>query len=146
MSYETNYHALFTILIVVSTTTTQTSFPQDGLGYVSKPPTLDSALCLVKIRIQGPNILLLINPFRWPYCYRGSGSPPLHITTTLVLMGSLLLAIKGGVWGLQGERPTLHNLPSTIDIGTSLNHAWRLGIHSLSRPACTPYYKHLGAR
>jgi hypothetical protein len=32
-----------------------------------------------------------------------SGSPPLHIATTLVLLGTLLEAIKGGVQGFQGE-------------------------------------------
>ena len=64
--------------------------PQDGLRYASEPPTLASALRLVKIQVQGLDILPLIKGnrkdrilLRWTYCYRGLGSPPLHITTNL---------------------------------------------------------------
>jgi hypothetical protein len=72
---------------------------------------------------------------------------PSQNMTTLVPRGSLLAAIKGRVQGLQGEeRRTLHRFsPSTIDTGTCLNHLQRPRIHSLSRLACDPYYKHLGA-
>jgi hypothetical protein len=90
---------------------TQTSCPQHGLGYAIEPPTLASALCLVKIRDIGVEYpppdqrqQLGQGPSRWPYFYKGSGSPPLHITTTPVLSGSLLVAIKGGVRGLQVTR------------------------------------------
>jgi hypothetical protein len=53
VSYEADYHALFTILIVVSSTIAQASRLQDGLGYAFEPPTLASTLCLVKIRDTG---------------------------------------------------------------------------------------------
>jgi hypothetical protein len=43
----------FTILITISTTTTQITHPQDGLGYTSEPPTMTSALFLVKIGDTG---------------------------------------------------------------------------------------------
>jgi hypothetical protein len=56
----TDYHALSTILIAISTTAAQTSRPQGGLGYASEPSTMTSALCLSKILIQEPEIHLLI--------------------------------------------------------------------------------------
>jgi hypothetical protein len=37
--YETDYHALFTIFITVSTTTTRTTPPSGRLGYAYEPPT-----------------------------------------------------------------------------------------------------------
>jgi hypothetical protein len=131
MTHGSDYHALFTILIAISTTMAQTSRPQDGLEYASEPLTLASALSLVKIRDTGtghppPDQRQQSGqgPSRQPYCYRGSGSPPLNTTTTLVLLGSLLAAIKGGTQGPQGrQRTTLHRLPSNFDIGTSLNHS-----------------------
>jgi hypothetical protein len=48
MIHGMDYHALFTVMISISTTTAQTSRPQFGLGYESEPPTLASALYLVK--------------------------------------------------------------------------------------------------
>jgi hypothetical protein len=68
--------------------------------------------------------------------------------TTPVLLGLLLVTIKGGAQGLllgdgRTSRLTTH---LTSDIGTHLNHTQRLGTHSLSRLACIPYYEHLDAR
>jgi hypothetical protein len=104
VTHGPNYHALFAMLIPISTTTAQTSRPQNGLRYASEPPTLALPLCLVKIRNTGtghppPDQRQQPGqgPSRRPYCYRSSSSPPLNITTTLVLLGSLLAAIKGGV-------------------------------------------------
>jgi hypothetical protein len=48
--YGTDYHALFTMLITVATTTTQTTPPSGRLGYASKPQTLALTLCLVKMQ------------------------------------------------------------------------------------------------
>jgi hypothetical protein len=68
------------------------------LGYVSEPLILPSSLCSVKIQIQGPDVLLLIQVI-YKYKshsvghtgYRGSGSPPLpHTRQTVALMGALL--------------------------------------------------------
>jgi hypothetical protein len=53
-------------------------------------------------------------------------------------MGSLLAAIKGEVQGLHGKETRHFTVGPTFDIGTSLNHSHGLGIHSLSRLACTP--------
>jgi hypothetical protein len=64
MTQRPDYHALFTMLSAISTTTAQTSHPQDGLGYAFKPLTLASTLYLVKTRIQELNILLLIKSNR----------------------------------------------------------------------------------
>jgi hypothetical protein len=48
MTHGSNYHVLFTMLIAISTIKAQMPRPRDGLGYASEPPTLASALCLVK--------------------------------------------------------------------------------------------------
>jgi hypothetical protein len=37
MAHRPNYHALFTMLVAISTTTAQTSRPQDGLEYAPSP-------------------------------------------------------------------------------------------------------------
>jgi hypothetical protein len=58
--YDENYDALFTILITVSITTTRTAPPSDKLGYASEPQILASTLCLIKMQIQGLDILLLV--------------------------------------------------------------------------------------
>lgn len=83
--YGTSYRALFTILFAISTTTAQTSRSQDGLVYASEPPTLASVLCLVKIQDKGvrhPPPDQRQQPgqgsSRWPYYYKGSGSPPVN--------------------------------------------------------------------
>lgn len=128
--YGTNYNMLFTIFIDVSTTTTRTTHPQDGLKHASEPPTnlgAPGGHTATRARVH------LVSTLR----------------QTLVLLGSLLEAIKGGVQGFQVDwrGTTLHRFsPSTTDIGNCLNHLQRLGIHFLSRLACTPYYKHLDAR
>jgi hypothetical protein len=44
----TYYQELFAILIIAPTTTTWIVSPSDRLGYVTEPPTLDLALCIVK--------------------------------------------------------------------------------------------------
>jgi hypothetical protein len=88
--YRTNYHVLFTILVTISTTTTRTTYPQDRLGYTSKPLILALALFSVKMWDIGtghpspdPRQPQGQRPFWWPCCYKGSGSPPLLITTNL---------------------------------------------------------------
>jgi hypothetical protein len=95
--YEENYYALFTILIIVSTTTTQTTSPSDKLGYASEPQILALALCSVKMQIQGPDVLLLVQVNGQYEChtvchtgYRDLDSSPLHIRQTVALLGSLL--------------------------------------------------------
>jgi hypothetical protein len=102
--YEENYHALFTILIIVSTTMTWTTPPSDRLGYAFEPQTLASALCSVKMQIQGPVIHLLVrvnNKYEGHTDghtdYRGSDSSPLPYTSNSGALGNPLEAIKGGV-------------------------------------------------
>jgi hypothetical protein len=51
---------LFTILIIVSTTMARTTRSSDRLGYASEPQILASALCTVKMQIQGLDALLLV--------------------------------------------------------------------------------------
>lgn len=77
-------HIKSTMLSVVSTTTTQTSHPQDRLRNASEPPTPASALYLVKAQVTGtrhpsPNQSQHPGqgPSDRPYCYRGSDSSPL---------------------------------------------------------------------
>jgi hypothetical protein len=48
-----NYHALFTILIIVSTTTTRTTHPPGRLGYAPDPLIRASALCSVRMQDTG---------------------------------------------------------------------------------------------
>jgi hypothetical protein len=60
MTHGPDYQSLFTILIAISTTTTHMSHPRDGLEYASEPSTLVSTLCLIKIRIQEPDVHHLI--------------------------------------------------------------------------------------
>jgi hypothetical protein len=83
---EPDYHELFTMLSVVSTTATQTTHPQDRLGYASEPST--PSLYLVKAqatRTEHPSPDQKQHPgqgsSQGPYYYRGSDSPPLNITT-----------------------------------------------------------------
>jgi hypothetical protein len=84
-------------------------------------------------------------PYRWPYCYRGSGSPPLHNTTTLVFLGFLLKAIKG-VQCLQGREVNTSLFALHIRYWHLPQTSAKTWILSLSQLACTSYYKHLGAR
>jgi hypothetical protein len=84
----------------------QTSRSQDGLGYASEPPTLTLALYLVKIRIQELGIHLPIKDNSQDRSHPdghtaiGAQDHPISTTTTtLVLIGSLLVDIKGGVQG-----------------------------------------------
>jgi hypothetical protein len=67
------------------------------------------------MQIQGSSVLLLVQVNRQyeghtinHTSYRGSDSPPLHTRQTMVLLASLLEAIKGGVQGFiqGGERFT----------------------------------------
>jgi hypothetical protein len=48
-----NYHMLFTILISIPTTTTQTTHPQGRLEYASEPLIMASALYSVKMQDTG---------------------------------------------------------------------------------------------
>jgi hypothetical protein len=88
--YKTNYHVFFTTLINISTTTTQTTHPQDRLEYASESLILALALHSVKMRDTGtrrpspdPRQPQGQRPFWWPCCYKGSGSSPLPIMTNL---------------------------------------------------------------
>jgi hypothetical protein len=87
------------------------SRPQDGVGYAFEPPTLASALYLVKYEYKNQTSTSRLKTTSRigailvePYCYKGSRSPPLNNYDNPLLLGSLLAAIKGGVQGPQGDR------------------------------------------
>jgi hypothetical protein len=112
----TKYHVLFTILITISTTRTQTTHAQDDLGYASEPPTLASALWLVKIwdtRARHPSHDRRQPQGQKPFGRHASTGARARLLSplrqTLALLGSLLKAIKGGFQGFQEKRrTTLH--------------------------------------
>jgi hypothetical protein len=129
-----NYHVLFTIFITIPTTTTRTTHPQDRLGYAYEPPILALTLCSVKMRDTGSNVLPLIQDnckdrsHSDGHAAIGARSRLLSsFQQTLVLLRSLLKAIKE-VQGIQeGENHTSQVLPSSTNIGTCRNHPQRLG-------------------
>jgi hypothetical protein len=85
--YGVDYHALFTILITISTTMTWTTPPSGRLGYTSEPPIQASTLFSVKMRDTGygrppldPSQPPVQGPFHWPYWLHGLKltSSPIH--------------------------------------------------------------------
>jgi hypothetical protein len=123
MTHGPDYHELFTMLSAISTTTTQTSHPQDRLGYASESSTPASALYLVKAQVTGtghpsPNQRQHPGqvPSRRPYYYRGSDSSPLQWLDDLCTPGLPPCGYKRRSPGSPGDRGQHFTVGSPLSI------------------------------
>jgi hypothetical protein len=83
-------------------------------------------------------------PYSRPYIYRGTTTPPYRMQQTALLQTSLLEAINRTTYGFKeaGEHFTISPPPRHWHLPQSTSGTWD---PSLSRSACIPYCKHLGA-